>query len=30
MNLMEEYYQMIKKSKWREVVNLLNEELLLA
>lgn len=30
MSLMEEYYQMIKKSKWREVVNLLNEELLLA
>lgn len=30
MSLMEEYYQMIKKSKWREVVNLLKEELLLA
>lgn len=30
MSLMEEYYQMIKKNKWREVVNLLNEELLLA
>lgn len=30
MSLVEGYYQMIKKSKWREVVNLLNEELLLA
>ncbi len=30
MSLMEEYYQMIKKSKWREVVNLFKEELLLA
>ncbi len=25
MSLVEGYYQMIKKSKWREVVNLLNE-----
>lgn len=30
MSLVEGYYQMIKKSKWREVVNLLNKELLLA
>lgn len=30
MSLMEEYYQMIKKGKWREVVNLFKEELLLA
>lgn len=30
MSLVEGYYQMIKKSKWREAVNLIKEEQLLA